>query len=50
MRTSRTFDSIGHGMKCQCMKKHLCLDKQVCHTQLFSMHRIFMYLENCIQN
>ncbi len=32
MRSSKIYDFIAHGITCQCIEKHLCLDKQACHT------------------
>ena len=32
MRSFKIYDFIAHGITCQCIEKHLCLDKQACHT------------------
>ena len=37
LRSSKTYGFIAHGITCQCIEKHLNLDKQACHVQLFSI-------------
>ena len=37
MRSSKIYDFIAHGITCQCIEKHLHLDKQACHVRLFSI-------------
>ena len=43
MQTSKTYGFIGHGITCQCMKKQLCLNKQVYYTQSF-FKRLHLYV------